>query len=463
MLSKEEKKILEQAQEILKREEENVYEDAGSVYSNPTAVRQDRAADHRASQYAAPQENASQYSANSGYAAPGREQKSPVHEQTPGRTNTPEADPGNGPLHYRGLKEYDEEVTEFREVGRRKNQKSRKEKDSTKEPPTGPAQGEKKKKKRHPLRVIFILLLVLALLFAGLFAAVYVFVGRTHYEPFEAIQEEALYNLPEKNLKGVRNILLIGTDARDPGIESRSDTIIVVSICPKQRRIYLTSILRDSYVDIPGYGQNRINHAYQMGGARLLVQTIEQNFGIRIDQYAKVDFYSFVDIIDSIGGVDIDVTDEEVHYVNAYLSEINQLMGIEPQDSFLQTGGRYTLNGRQALAFSRIRYIGTDFQRTARQRMVLEAAVDRLKHSSPKTVMHGASSVLELITTDISDLSMTALVFSSVFLRNYDLESARIPYDGLWWNALTENGQEVLGIDFDSTKAQFRSIIYGGQ
>ena len=322
---------------------------------------------------------------------------------------------------------------------------------------------QKKKKKRHPFRAILVILLILALLFAGLFGAVYVFVGRTDYKPYEPIAEEGSYNLPEKNRKGVRNILLIGTDARDPSVESRSDVIIVVSICPLQRKIYLTSILRDSYVDIPGYGQNRINHAYQMGGVRLLVQTIEQNFGIRIDQYAQVDFYSFVDIIDASGGVEIDVTDEEVHYVNAYLSEINQLMGIEAQDSFLAAGGKYMLNGRQALAFSRIRYIGTDFQRTARQRMVLEAAVAKLKHSDPKTLMHAANTGLTSITTDISDLSMTLLIFRSIFLLNYELVSARIPYDGLWWNDLTPEGQEVLGIDFPSTIAQFRTMIYGGQ
>lgn len=321
----------------------------------------------------------------------------------------------------------------------------------------------KKKKKRHPFRAILIILLVLCLLLAGLFAAVYVFVGRTDYRPYEPIAEEESYNLPEKNRKGVRNILLIGTDARDPNVESRSDVIIVVSICPLQRKIYMTSILRDSYVEIPGYGQNRINHAYQMGGARLLVQTIEQNFGIRIDQYAQVDFYSFVEIIDAIGGVEIDITDEEVHYVNAYLSEINQLMGIPAEDSFLTAGGRYMLNGRQALAFSRIRYIGTDFQRTARQRMVLEAAVSKLKHSDPKTLMNAANTGLTSITTDISDLSMTLLIFRSVFLLNYELVSTRIPYDGLWWNDLTPNGQEVLGIDFPSTIAQFRTMIYGGQ
>ena len=396
--------------------------------------------------------------------------------------------PEEGPVRFRGPKEYDEEVTEFREVlpedavtemplpgsyqnsGQREAFENENLQEEWKKAAGGKEQkaknrkdGKTGKKKRHPLRAILVILLVLALLFAGLFAAIYLFVGKTDYQPYEAIPEEASYNLPEKNLKGVKNILLIGTDARDPNVESRSDVIIVVSICPLQRKIYLTSILRDSYVDIPGIGQNRINHAFQMGGARLLAQTIEQNFGIRIDQYVKVDFYSFVDIIDSIGGVDIEVTDEEVHYVNAYLSEINQLMGVPAEDGFLSAGGAYTLNGRQALAFSRIRYIGTDFQRTARQRMVLEAAARKLKRSSPAAIMHAGKTALENITTDISDLSMTLLVLRSVFLLNYELVSARIPYDGLWWNALTPNGQEVLGIDFPSTSAQFRMMIYGAQ
>ena len=470
MLSEEERKILKQAEEILKREEENVYQDAGSVYSNPRpAYRENPFPGERAQSPVDFEEPRTEREDHTYRASQNHREARNYREERNYREGRGYREERN----YRDVNDYSQDRTGYNapepERPRRETERPRRETERPGRAPERPIKEpeaprkEKPKKKKGP--VLFLLFVILLLLGAGLFAAVYVFVGKTNYQPYEDIAEEAGYNLPAENDKRVKNILLIGTDARDPNVESRSDSIIVVSICPKQRKIYLTSILRDSYVDIPGYGRNRINHAFQMGGPRLLVQTIEQNFAIRIDNYAKVDFYSFIDIIDAIGGVDIEVTGEEVHYVDAYLSEINQLMGIEATDSFLPEGqgGTYLLNGRQALAYTRIRYIGTDFGRTARQRLVLQAAADRIRQGGIRTAIKAGETVLSNITTDLSDLQMTLFVFRAMALLRYDLISARIPYDGLWWNDLTPEGQEVIGINFESTRTQFRSMIYNGQ
>lgn len=465
MLSEEERKILKQAEEILKREEENVYQDAGSVYSNPRpAYRENPFPEERTQSPVDFEEPRTEREDHTYRASQNHREARNYREERNYREGRGYREERN----YRDVNDYSQDRTGYNapepERPRRETERPGRETERPGRAPERPVKEpeaprkEKPKKKKGP--VLFLLFVILLLLGAGLFAAVYVFVGKTNYQPYEDIAEEAGYNLPAENDKRVKNILLIGTDARDPNVESRSDSIIVVSICPKQRKIYLTSILRDSYVDIPGYGRNRINHAFQMGGPRLLVQTIEQNFAIRIDNYAKVDFYSFIDIIDAIGGVDIEVTGEEVHYVDAYLSEINQLMGIEAQDSFIYEAGKYTFNGRQALAFSRIRYIGTDFGRTARQRVVLEAAVQKIKSSGPKALINAGGTVLEKLTTDITDLDMTLLVFRSIILRNYEIVSNRIPYDGTWWNDLTPEGQEVLGMDFEQIRQQFRNTIY---
>jgi len=221
----------------------------------------------------------------------------------------------------------------------------------------------------------------------------------------------------------------------------------------------MTSILRDSYVAIPGHGQNRINHAYQMGGAPLLIQTIEENFKIGIDYYMQVDFYNFIEVVDAFGGVDIEVTQEELQYVNGYVSEINHYEGKEEGYSFLNAAGYQTLNGRQALGYSRIRYIGTDFARTGRQRAVLDALLRKAK-TNPFGMVKACQEILPDLTTNISDNEMAGILLGAPMYLFYEMSQCQVPFNGCWWNELMGGSQEVLGIDFNSNNAQLRSAIY---
>lgn len=317
--------------------------------------------------------------------------------------------------------------------------------------------GKKKRKKGGFFRfLLWLILITLAVEFGVLFFLT----GKADIKPIDPIAEEEYYGLPGKYEKGVTNILLVGTDARIVGEDSRSDSMIIVSICPLQHRMYLTSVLRDSYVDIPGYGKNRLNHAYQMGGGRLLTQTIEQNFGIRIDGYAKVDFYSFIEIIDAIGGVDINVSGDELRWLDPYLGEINLLMGLDVYDSWIYEPGVHTLTGRQALAYGRIRYIGTDFGRTNRQRTVMMAALKKTMRQNPLQWFHIAETAMSNITTDMSRLQLTLLLMRVPFLATYRMESDQIPYDNTWWNDTMGAGGEVLGIDLEAVKRMFRERVY---
>ena len=314
-----------------------------------------------------------------------------------------------------------------------------------------------KKKKKH---LFGKLLLVLFILAAALFVLFFIISGKVNYAPLDASYDTETAGLPEKYEKGVVNILLIGSDTRSSTDRGQSDSMILVSVCPLQHKIYLTSFLRDSYVDIPGYGRNRLNHAYTMGGASLLKETIEQNFGVRIDNYFRVDFSSFIDIVDAFGGVEIEVEPAEVQYVDAYLSEINQLMGIDARDSFIYVEGTYTLNGRQALAYSRIRYIGTDFGRTSRQRTVIKALVKKVRKTNPVTTVKALNTALSALTTGMDRKSLTLFMMRAPFLLFYKIESGQIPADNTWWNALTESGQEVLDMDFEANRSYLKDMIY---
>lgn len=318
-----------------------------------------------------------------------------------------------------------------------------------------------KKKKTAKWKIVLIALVITFLLAAiaavGAFILIYSNVSRTNYEPI-AQSERSADVLAEQ--KGVKNILLLGTDERVSGETSRSDAIIVLSINENRKKIVITSILRDSYVEIPGYGKNRINHAYQMGGAALMIQTIENNFKIPIDSYAKVDFFSFMGIIDKLGGVPITVTQEELGYLNGYIAEINTLQGLPVNDGQLAQAGSYQLNGKQALAYSRIRYIGTDFARTERQRTVLDGLFQQLKTASPKELYEVAATILPDITTNIGNMDLTKMIAKSVFYMKYDIIQNRIPMDGTW-NDLVVGGQEVLEIDFEANREGLKSMIYG--
>lgn len=330
-------------------------------------------------------------------------------------------------------------------------------------PPAAPRKQSvrRRRKKKRRLLKMFLLLLLLAVIVLGV---VYSFLksiaSMTEY------QETAHIGLRESDVytdSDVKNILLIGTDLADYDI-SRSDAIILASINSKKRTIVLTSILRDSYVEIPGYGWNRINASYQYGGADLLMSTIEHNFKIGIDSFVQVDFFSFIDLIDSVGGVDIDVDEGEMGYVNGYLNQINALLGLDESaanENYLTTyGEQMHLNGAQALAYSRIRYIGTDFQRTQRQREVINALIHSAKQSSPLTWYRAAEKMLPELSTDIEDSDMAILLMKAVFYMGYERTEFRIPADGTWSDLQADVG-EVLQIDFDSNRQQLRNVIYG--
>lgn len=315
-----------------------------------------------------------------------------------------------------------------------------------------------KRKKKHIFRKLIAVLCILILILGGVaYGAVRYYVSKMNYQPYSTdyIRGSDIYQEED-----VINILLIGTDERQAGDTERSDTMILLSVNPGRKKIIMTSILRDSYVEIPGYGSSRLNAAYQHGGAALLVQTIEQNFKVGINYYAKVDFYSFVDIIDAVGGVMIDVDEGEMNYVNGYLNEINALVGAPAGDSYLTTTGIQLLNGKQALSYARIRYIGTDFQRTQRQREILQGVMANAKQADSKAILTLLDTVLPQIVTDISEHEMTMLIFKSLLYLGYDMEENRVPMDGTWWNE-DVNGQEVLGIDFEANIQGIRQMIYG--
>ena len=248
----------------------------------------------------------------------------------------------------------------------------------------------------------------------------------------------------------VLNILLIGTDNRASNERGRSDAMILVSINKKTESIIMTSILRDIYLDIPGLANNnRLNAAYAYGGTDMLVKTIEQNFKIKIDKYARVDFDAFVDAIDAVGGIEINLTNEEVKYMT------NKGAVLKPTGN-----GSYKLDGKQALMYARIRYIGTDFGRTARQRTILNKLFVKARGLNPIQMNGLLNKILPMVTTDFNEREIFTQIISAPAYLKFDVQQGCIPMEGTYEN-LRIRKMQVLGIDFEKNIQALHGKIYG--
>lgn len=248
----------------------------------------------------------------------------------------------------------------------------------------------------------------------------------------------------------VINILLIGQDRRPGEIRARSDSMILCTVNKQTKTLILTSILRDLYVQIPGYGDNRINAAYAVGGMSLLSQTLEHNFGIRVDGSVEVDFSQFQSIVDRLGGVELELREDEAQLLNRAL------------DAGLSAGVQ-KLTGEQALQYARIRSLDGDgdFSRTNRQRKVMEAILDSCKNASMKTLVTLVEEVLPMITTDMSKFRLLSCALELFpILSELEIVSQHIPQEGTYSGKMIR-GMAVLVADMDAARAFLEKTLLG--
>lgn len=318
-------------------------------------------------------------------------------------------------------------------------------------------QEEKPKKRKSRLkRFLLIAAAVLLLAGIGLYQLVGVVYGKLNYQEIASVSSQPFQQ------DGVVNIILIGNDSRENGDDGRSDAMILLSISKKTKTIYMTSLLRDMYVEIPGEGGNRLNAAYSFGGAELLMETIERNFDIPVNRCVQVNFEAFANLVDAVDGVDLELSTEEIEYVNGYLVEYNMLtdrpQGTDNMDT--SASGMVHLNGPQALAYCRNRYIGTDFGRTERQRKVIAEVIKKI----PGTVLTNGSELIDglmpNLTTNLTRMECFRLSLMAGRFITYDIVSDSIPQTGTYQNA-NIRGMSVLEVDFEANKKYLREKLYG--
>ncbi len=317
-----------------------------------------------------------------------------------------------------------------------------------------------KKKKISGGKIALIIILVLLIAFGGIAGAGYGYAKslteKVNYSPLK--ENEYISSSELKHDDAVRNILLIGVDAREgeDAEKTRSDTMMLLSIDTNNKQLKLTSFLRDTYIEIPGYKWKKLNAAQSRGGTQLLVDTIEYNYKIDIDNYMLVNFDMFTTIIDSLGGIDVEITEKEAKYINSKDHMTSTEASAFPEE--IQSGSSVHLTGAQALWYSRIRYLDSDFMRTQRQRKVITSIVNKAK-SNPADVVGMLDDIMPMIKTDLSSDELMSLGMSAPKYISYTIAQQQIPADKTY-KSEKKNGESVLSIDLDENREILSNFIY---
>lgn len=334
-----------------------------------------------------------------------------------------------------------------------------------------PERRKKSKKKMGVGKKIAIIVISILLIFAIVFGILLYIasstLGKISYEKLDESQlgindnlyEEVSGNISKQEYNSIKNVALFGIDG------GRSDTIMIASINQTDHTIKLLSIPRDTYVKVDGHGKTKINHAYAYGKEQLALKTINQNFGLNISEYVTVNFKGLINIINKIGGVQLEISKTEMDYINQYVGESYALTGKKTQT--LSSYGKVTLTGEQALTHARNRTVGNDFTREERQREVLTAVMDKVSKMGMTKIMGLSDSILSEVKTNLNitecmGLLSNALGNSSEYMNS--ITSKQIPSEEKGNGSGA--GQKIDGIyyfvaDLDEASKAFKNAIYG--
>lgn len=264
-------------------------------------------------------------------------------------------------------------------------------------------------------------------------------------------------DLPDVDDQGshIVNIMIVGQDARPGEPPQRSDSMILMTFNKASGEITLTSFLRDQYVQIPGYGKTKLCHAYSYGGMPLLNQTLYNHYGIEVDGNVTLSFEGFAEIIDFLGGVDIELTQEEA-------TALNQL---ESKQNWGLQAGMQRLTGKQALRYSRLRHIDSDFQRTERQRKVIMSVISAYKNCTLSEMTYILEKTMPLITTNIPKENIYRYAFSLFpMVASAKINSQRLPVNGTFQSGLIRVSEGYMAscqynIDFAANRKYLEKIF----
>lgn len=306
-----------------------------------------------------------------------------------------------------------------------------------------PSQRKKKKRRKKRRRLKFLLFLeIIIILLAILFGVYHFFFSKIQQDKIN-MTNVTINDFYDENIENYRNIALFGVDSQtnDLGEGNRSDAMIVASINKKTKEVKLLSLYRDTFVNVDrsnGSELTKLTHAYAFGGPQLAVSTINQNLDLNITDYVTVNFKALADTVDLLGGIELDIQEAELGNLNDYIGNMNKING--GHSPKLKHGGKQVLDGNQAVAYCRIRYVGNgDFRRTERQRAVIEQIVKKAKDTNPITLSKIVKQVFPQTMTSLDSLDVLALA-KDVF--SYEIV-------------------ETQGFPFNTTGTKLSGVYYG--
>lgn len=304
--------------------------------------------------------------------------------------------------------------------------------------------------KHHILRIILCILLAILLVIFIWLTALFSGLDRSHNKVSQSTYVRTPQHAPTWSIKSspwVTNILLIGMDQDSGGGARRSDSMILLSIDRQHRKLKMTSFLRDTYAEIPGHGRQKLNAAFAYGGPALIMQTLENNYRIKIDQYIAVDFDSFSTIISDVGGIDVTLNE-------GLCKQFNENLGTHFKP------GKYTLKGIEALYYTRIRNYGNDYGRAQRQREVIGQLVKKMAVSGPIKLNSLLNKILPLMWTNISAPELSATVMFNAPAVLFQQKTQQIPADGTFDGKTLDAAGWVEVADMEKNCTLLRQFIY---
>ncbi|MBQ8648628.1 MAG: LCP family protein [Clostridia bacterium] len=313
---------------------------------------------------------------------------------------------------------------------------------------------KKKKKKKHIFAKIVAVMLVCVILFCGGF---YIYGYKLIDKVTKTELDETDLGISTDDYSSVKNIALLGIDAQEDTDTGRSDAIVVVTVDKKNNKIKMTSIARDSYVDIDGHGKDKLTHAYAYGKSQLAVKTLNQNFDLEITDYLTVNFFEFARIIDYVGGVTVDVSEEERVEMNTNIIPWLDHIGVPCEP--VAAAGVQLLDGGQAVSYARIRHTDSDIERGNRQKEVLMSMFAQVKKMNPLKLPKLAGMILEECETSLKTNDIISLGLWAV-LRSPEIEQLSIPNDNFASSGGIRGGVWYYIYDLDEAKADIYDFIF---
>lgn len=319
------------------------------------------------------------------------------------------------------------------------------------------ARGGKKpttKKVKRRIPIVRIILVVLVALIVAVAADVNYLLGLYEYDDTNES------SLAANTQDGIMTIALFGVDTRENGDSgTRSDAIMIMSVDPARSSIKLVSLMRDSYVEVPGYGKTKLCHAYGYGGAQLMMETINENFDMDITEYMTVDFAQMASIIDGVGGVTVTLTEDELAETNKFIDEYCWENDMPTQR--IEAAGEQKLNGIQAMTYGRIRKgnTGGDWQRTERQSAVLNQVFSKAT-SNPITMLRFLHGLMPNITSSMSKSDFWYMGLRTILHGMPSMDHLRLPLDDEWQYGTADGGMSVIRFSDSVLTQHLHDYIY---